>query len=165
MARLGAAGGGSLWSRRGRRTDTSSQEAGGPRVRPGGGVRRRLEGAGAAEWTAPPLPAWGLLSTSGPWSGDREVGAAGGGRRQEGAPWRPVAAPGGGGGPRRTMHLGVKPRLRVFGPQPRPLCVPATVEDRTTKAEPCGPGYPRGPSPAGLFRIRGRRRRVGEGWC
>ena len=61
---------------RGRRTDTRSQEAGGSSVRPGGGVRRRLEGAGAVEWTAPLLLAWGLLSTSGPWSKDREVGAA-----------------------------------------------------------------------------------------
>lgn len=75
----------------------------------------------------------------------------------------PGAAPRGGGGPRRTMHLGVKPRLRVFGPRPRPLCLPATVEDRATKAELRGPGCPRGPSPAGLFRIRGRRRRGGGG--
>ena len=71
-----AAGVCSRRERRGRRTDTRSQEAGGPSVRPGGGVRRRLEGAGAVEWTAPLLLAWGLLSTSGPWSEDREVGAA-----------------------------------------------------------------------------------------
>lgn len=110
-------------SRRGRRTDTRSQEAGGPRVRPGGGVRRRLEGAGAAEWTAPPLPAWGLLSTSGPWSGDREVGAAGGGRRQEGGPWRPWRCPAGRGrAPPDNAPGGQAPAegLRPAAPPPLP---------------------------------------------
>lgn len=95
---------------------------GGPSVRPGGGVRRRLEGAGAVEWTPPLLLAWGLLSTSGPWSEDREVGAAAeGDARWRGPRGGRVVAPGGGDGPRRTMHLGVKPRLRVSGPLPRPL--------------------------------------------
>lgn len=120
---LGAAGGGSLWSRRGRRTDTRSQEAGGPRVRPGGGVRRRLEGAGAAEWTAPPLPAWGLLSTSGPWSGDREVGAAGGGRRQEGGPVAALSLPRGEGrAPPDNAPGGQAPAegLRPAAPPPLP---------------------------------------------
>lgn len=176
----GAAGGWSLRARQGRRTDTRSQEAGGASVRPGGGVRRRLERAGAAEWTAPALPASGLLSTSGPWSGDREVGAAAegdAGRRPSGGR---VAAPGGGGGPRRTMHLGVKPRLRVSGPLPHPLWLPSPPplprrRGQSHKGRASWPGLacPRAPlppppapdhspPPPGLFRIWGRRRR-GEG--
>lgn len=161
-----AAGGGSLWSRPGRRTDTRSREGGSEspawgrsEAAAGGG------GGGGGGVDSAAAAGLGLLSTSGPWSGDREVGAAGGWRRREGASGGPVAARRGGGEPRRTMHLGVKPWLRVSGSRPRPLCLPATVEDRATKAEPRGPASPRGPSPARLFRIRRRRRRVGEGWC
>lgn len=151
----GAAGSWSLRARQGRRTDTSSQEAGGPNVRPGGGVRRRLERAGAVEWTAPPLPASGLLSTSGPWSGDREVGAAAEGDAGRGPSGSRVAARGGGGGPRRTMHLGVKPRLRVSGLLPHHLWLPSPLPpppppSRTEPQRPslqARPGLPPNPSP------------------
>lgn len=53
-----------------------------------------------------------------------------------------------GGGPRRTMHLGVKPRLRGSGPRPAPSAS-RRRRGRSHKGRAC----PRGPSPAGLFRI------------
>lgn len=61
------------------------------------------------------------------------------------------------------MHLGVKPRLRVSGPRPRPSASPPP---RST--EPQRPsllaGLPPGPLyPAGLFRIRGKEEAGGGG--
>lgn len=145
-----------LRSAQGWRTDTRSREAGGPSVRPGGGVRRRLEGAGAAEWTAPPPPprAWGLLSTSGPWSGDREVGAARGGRRWEGAPWRPGLGTGGRGrtlpDPAGQCTWGVKPRLRVSSSTFPPPLIPCHRRGQSHKSRAFRPGLPPGP----LFPLR-----------
>lgn len=96
-------------------------------------------GAGAAEWTAPPLPAWGLLSTAGPWSGDREVGAAGGGRR-----WRGLGRPGRGPGERGRAPPDNAPGGQApaegLRPAPRPLCLPPP-----SRTEPQRPSLPPGP--------------------
>jgi hypothetical protein len=85
----------------------------------------------AAEWTAPRLPAGGLLSTSGPWSGEPEVGAAGGGTRWEREVGDPVW-PGRGLGVRGGRERGWAPPdnapgdqspaegLRLASPPPRP---------------------------------------------
>lgn len=166
----GVARGGRPWTlrlRRGRRTDTRSKEAGGPES-PAWGRSEAVAGGGggggvdstAAAGLGTTFYIWPLVWGPRGRRGRRRETLGGGpvaaGSRPPG--WRRT-------GPRRTMHLGVKPRLRVSGPRPRPLCFPATVEDRATKAEPPGPACPRGPSPAGLFRIRARRRRGGEGWC
>lgn len=168
--RRGVARGGRPWTlrlRRGRRTDTRSKEAGGPES-PAWGRSEAVAGGGggggvdstAAAGLGTTFYIWPLVWGPRGRRGRRRETLGGGpvaaGSRPPG--WRRT-------GPRRTMHLGVKPRLRVSGPRPRPLCLPATVEDRATKAKPPGPACPRGPSPAGLFRIRARRRRGGEGWC
>lgn len=120
---------------------------GGPRVRPGGGVRRRLEGRGRrsgqrrrcrpGDYFLQLAPGLGTARSERPAEGD--AGGVWGGR---------VAAPGRGGGPRRTMHLGVKPRLRGSGPRPAPSAS-RRRRGRSHKGRAC----PRGPSPAGLFRI------------
>ena len=63
------------------------------------------------------------------------------------------------------MHLGVKPRLRVCGLRPRPLCFPATVEDGATKAEPPGLPAPGAPLPPACLEFGEGGDEVGEGWC
>lgn len=120
--------------RRGRRTDTRSQEAGGPespawgRSEAAAGGRGRGVDSTAAAGPRTTFYIWPLV-----WAPRSRRG-----RRRETLGWRggggggAVATgsrPGEGGGPRRTMHLGVKPRLRVSGPRPRPLRLAATVED------------------------------------
>lgn len=150
VARRGVARGGRPWTlrlRRGRRTGTRSKEAGGPES-PAWGRSEAVAGGGggggvdstAAAGLGTTFYIWPLVWGPRGRRGRRRETLGGGrvavGSRSPG--WRRT-------GPRRTMHLGVKPRLRVSGPRPRPLCLPSTVEDRATKAEPPRPSLPPGP--------------------
>lgn len=119
----------------------------GPESPAGGGVRRRLQRAGAAEWTAPRPPAWDYFLHLAPGLGP---GGRRGRRREtlEGGRGRRGRSPGGRGWAQPDNAPGGQSLAEGLGPASPPPLPRATVGDRATKAEPPGPASLRCPSPA-----------------